>query len=339
MAESTQPHDLDESDVSLLDALHVSPRASFEQLAEVLGVSAATVSRRWQRLSATGRAWVSSTPGPRLAVSAAVWEAECAPGRAMDVAGVVATLPQVASVYVTAGDADLTAIVLASDMSALSELVVDRLPTIAGLVRARSRIVHSWYSDVRWRLGVISPSQEQSIGAGHPNRSARRTEALDAEDRALYVALQRNGRAHYRDLAQQLGVTEHLVKRRFTSLTRRGLLAFRTDFTRNEGGWPVQLMLWLAVPDDQLAAVGGEIAGWRETRICLAALGAANLFVNAQLHSLADLDQIADRLRGRLPHAVVVERRMVLRAVKSWGRLLDRSGRAVGVVPVDLWPP
>lgn len=31
------------------------------------------------------------------------------------------------------------------------------------------------------------------------------------------------------------------------------------------------------------------------------------------------------------------DRRTVMRPVKSWGRILDRYGRAADVVPVDLW--
>ncbi|MGW4393808.1 hypothetical protein ACWEHA_00855 [Amycolatopsis nivea] len=35
----------------------------------------------------------------------------------------------------------------------------------------------------------------------------------------------------------------------------------------------------------------------------------------------------------------VADQRVVLRPLKSWGRVLDRRGPAVGVVPVDLWAP
>jgi len=35
----------------------------------------------------------------------------------------------------------------------------------------------------------------------------------------------------------------------------------------------------------------------------------------------------------------VLDTRVVLRSVKSWGRLLGLDGRAQDVVPVDLWAP
>lgn len=335
--------DVDELDMTLLDALHVNPRASFEQLGSALGVSSVTAGRRWQRLADTRRAWVSSVPGPRLALSAAIYEVECAPGHAGRVGRAMAELPQVASVYLTAGTFDLAALVLAPDMGALSELLLDRLVGIDGISRVRASVVTDWFSDARWRLGAISDVQERSVRTGQEAEADSwrgdgvRTLDFSAPDRALYLALQRDGRARYVDLAESLGTSEQLVKRRLTRLVRDGALTFRTDFTRTEGGWPTQLVLWLLVPDPLLTEIGSEIAQWRETRICLSVLGPANLFLKLQLHRLADLGPLFDRLRVTLRTGTVADRRMVLRAVKSWGRLLDDSGRGTGVIPVDPW--
>ncbi|MFJ9369025.1 hypothetical protein ACIRRA_32015 [Nocardia sp. NPDC101769] len=57
----------------------------------------------------------------------------------------------------------------------------------------------------------------------------------------------------------------------------------------------------------------------------------------AQVHRIADLSAILGRIATALTDAVVVDQRLVLRAFKSWGRLLDSSGRAAGVVPVNPW--
>jgi DNA-binding Lrp family transcriptional regulator len=339
-APAERVRDVDELELALLDAMHVNPRASFEQLGTVLEVSAVTAARRWQRLTRDRRAWVSSVPGPRSAMAAAIYEVECSPGRTDGVGRVLAALPQVASVYLTAGTFDIAALVVAPGMSALSELLLDRLSVIPGISRVRSSIVTNWYSDVRWRLGAISTSQELSVrgeDAARDRASEPRTLRFDQEDRELYLALQHDGRARYVDLAETLGTSEQLVKRRLGRLTGTGMLAFRTDFTRTDGGWPTQLVLWLLVPDDRLAEVATEIAQWRETRICASALGPANLLVKLQLHRLDDVEPLFARIRDTLPAATVADRRLVLRPVKSWGRLLDAEGRCEQVVPVDLW--
>jgi hypothetical protein len=39
------------------------------------------------------------------------------------------------------------------------------------------------------------------------------------------------------------------------------------------------------------------------------------------------------------PGVAVLDTRVVLRSVKSWGRLLGPDGHAREIVPVDLWAP
>ncbi|WP_433684923.1 Lrp/AsnC family transcriptional regulator [Nocardia sp. CA-119907] len=337
-AERPTQRGVDEVDVMLLDALHVNPRVSFERLGPALGISPVTAARRWQRLSESGRAWVSSVPGPQVALTAAVYEVRAQPGRILDLAHALAVVPQVVSVYATDGAFDLHTLVLAETTQALSTLLLEQLPRIPGIARAQSHIGMEWYSGIHWRLGAMDTDQQQSVAEPDDNRRrSNRNRTLEPEDRDLFLALQRDGRARFRDLARELDTSEHLVRRRLDSLVRRGMLGFRTDFTRGEGGWPTEFVLWLSVPHHQLVAAGAEIAGWPQTRICLSAVGSANLMLMAQVHQVGGLTDVLERIRRTLPDAVVVDQRLVLRAYKSWGRLLDSAGHAIGVVPVDPW--
>jgi DNA-binding Lrp family transcriptional regulator len=330
---------IDEFDISLLDALHVNPRSSYEQLAAALDVAAGTVARRWRRMTDAGTAWVSSVPGPHVAMFGAVFEARAVAGHIDHVAHKLAASPNVASVYVTTGGFDLVALVLADQLDTLNRLLLDDLPRLPQIEQARSSIGIDWYSGARWRLGAISRQQANAVrldsDGGRP--IAARTQALSAQDRALYLALQYDGRAGYRDLARGLDSSEYQVRRRISALERRGMLTFRTDFARGPGGWAIQLALWLAVPQDELTEVGAEIAGWRQTRICLSIIAPANLIVITQLHHLAEAEPLFDRIRAQWPRVQVPDQRVVLRRVKSWGRLLDRDDRAIDVVPVDPW--
>ncbi|HEY4024930.1 MAG TPA: Lrp/AsnC family transcriptional regulator [Candidatus Dormibacteraeota bacterium] len=335
-------YSIDEVDVALLDALHVNPRASFERLGTALGITPVTAARRWRRLAASGRAWVSSVPGPRLAMTAAVCEIEACPGRAESVGRALAALPQVASVYLTDGEFGVHAMVFADDMTSLSMLLLDEIPRVPGVIRGRSHIGVEWFSGVRWRLGAISSDQQRSVTgaeAGEDRNRGSRTRVFDAPEHALYLALQHDGRASFRDLARALDTPEHQVRRRMASLVRRGMLSFRTDFARGEGGWPAELVLWLAVPCDQLEQVGLELGGWPETRVCMSTVGTANVLLMAQVHQLSDLGRILERLRTAFHAVRVCDQRVVLRPLKSWGRLLDPAGHATGVVPVDPWAP
>jgi DNA-binding Lrp family transcriptional regulator len=83
------------------------------------------------------------------------------------------------------------------------------------------------------------------------------------------------------------------------------------------------------------------LVGYPETRFCVAVIGdgAVNLFVTMQLHNVSDLEPLIHRLSAEHPGVAVVDTRVVLRSVKSWGRLLGLDGRAQHVIPVDLWAP
>ena len=330
---------VDELDIALLDALHVNPLASFEELGTVLEVSPVTAARRWRRLVSTGRAWVSSAPGFQLPMRAALLEAECQPGAAPAVASEFALVPQVFSVNITTGKDNLYALVVAADQPLLAELIVDTLPAVAGLNRVQSALITNLFSGTRWRLGGLSPDQVRAVTpeSAKPNPAHQ----FDHFDRKLFLALQRDGRLSFRDLAAVVGRPEPTVRRRLGLLTHSGMLVFRTDFARVEAGWPTAVALKLSVTGSAVTAVGRTLVGYPETRFCVAAIGggAANLFVTMQLHNVSDLDPVIHRLSAEHPGVAVLGTRVVLRSVKSWGRLLGLDGRAQHVVPVDLWAP
>ena len=328
---------VDELDVALLDALHLNPLASFEDLGTVLEVSPVTAARRWRRLVSTGRAWVSSAPGPELPLKAALFEAECEPGAAPAVADKFASIPQVFSVNITTGQDNLYAFVIAADQPLLAALVVDTLPAIAGLNRVQSALMTELFSGTRWRLGGLSPDQVRAV-TPEPAKTNPAHE-FDEFDRELFLALQRDGRLSFRDLAAVVGRPEPTVRRRMGLLTQAGMLAFRTDFARVQAGWPTGVALKLRVNGSPVAAVGRALVRYPETRFCVAVTGAgaANIFVTMQLHNVSDLDPVIHRLSAEHPGVAVLDTRVVLRSVKSWGRLLGLDGHARDVVPVDLW--
>jgi DNA-binding Lrp family transcriptional regulator len=330
---------VDELDVALLDALHLNPLASFEELGAVLEISPVTAARRWRRLVSSGRAWVSSAPGPQLPMRAALFEAECQPGAAATVATEFASIPQVFSVNITTGQDNLYAFVVAADQPLLAALVVDTLPAIAGLNRVQSSLMTQLFSGTRWRLGGLSPDQVRAVTPepAKPNPAHE----FDGFDRELFLALQRDGRLSFRDLAAALARPEPTVRRRLGLLTHAGLLAFRTDFARVQAGWPTAVALKLSVDGSAVAAVGRTLVRYPEIRFCVAVTGggAAKLFVTMQLHNVTDLDQVIHRLSAEHPGVAVLDTRVVLRCVKSWGRLLGLDGRAQDIVPVDLWAP
>jgi DNA-binding Lrp family transcriptional regulator len=328
---------VDELDIALLDALHLNPQASFEELGRVLEISPVTAARRWRHLVSTGRAWVSSAIGPRLPMRAALFEAECKPGSVASVVRKFASMPQVFSVNITTSKNNVYALLVAADQALLSELIVDVLPAVPGLQRVQSSLITELFSGTGWRLGGLSPSQARAV-APEPGVTGQAHE-FDEFDRDLFLALQHDGRLSCRDLATAVGQPEPAVRRRLGLLTRSGLLAFRTDFARVEAGWLTAVAVKLDVNGSELDAVGRTLVQYPETRFCAATVGAgtARVFVTMQLHDLRALDGVISRVLAEHPGVLVLDTRVILRSVKSWGRLLGPDGHAREIVPVDPW--
>jgi DNA-binding Lrp family transcriptional regulator len=230
-------------------------------------------------------------------------------------------------------------LVVAADQPLLAELLVDTLPAVSGLNRVQSALLTQLFSGTRWRLGGLSPDQVRAV-TPEPAKTNPPHE-FDAFDRELFLVLQRDGRLSLRDLAAAAGRPEPTVRRRMSLLTKAGMLVFRTDFARVQAGWPTAVALKLSVTGSAVAAVGRTLVRYPETRFCVAVTGggAADIFVTMQLHNVSDLDPVVHRLSAEHPGVAVLDRRVVLRSVKSWGRLLGLDGRAQDVVPVDLWAP
>ncbi|BBZ48865.1 Lrp/AsnC family transcriptional regulator [Mycobacterium heidelbergense] len=330
--------DVDEVDIAVLDALHVNPRASFDEIGRVLDISGVTAARRWRRLVDGGYAWVSSAIGPRFPAVGALLEAECEPGAAQSVADRLAAIAQVFSVHITTGRYNVYALVAAADQPGLARLLIDVLPGIPAIRSVQTATVFQMFSGTYWRLGAISARQAREVAPPAP-RPVRHV--FDEFDRRLYLSLQRDGRLSYRDLAAELGRSETSVRRRLEVLTGSGSVTFRADFARAVAGWPTSAVLTLRLASDTAVAdVGRALVPWPETRVCAAIIGGpAHLFVTVQVHEAGALAEFSARLHETFPGATVLSTQMVLRPVKSFGRLLDADGRARDMVPVDPWAP
>ncbi|MEU6199319.1 Lrp/AsnC family transcriptional regulator [Streptomyces sp. NPDC047061] len=348
---------LSEDELALVNALQLSPRASWTELGRALGVDPVTVARRFQRLTAQGTAWVSFSPGPRLLeqICVAYVVIDCAPGATARVAGALGTHPHMVTIERTASGHDILATVATRDLPALSRYTLDLLPHLPGITAVRSRIVtHMFTEGGHWRIAALAPAQRARLTAPPsstratttPTATATATTAtattaarrpLASVDRALAVRLAHDGRATYQALARDLGVSLSTAKRRVEALTRHGLLRFRCDFARPLGGWPVAVTFWARVPPADLPEIGQSLIRLPETRNCAAISGPQNLILQASLHSVSDILRLETHLATTHPTLDIADRVVTLRQDKLLGRLLDAHGRSVGVVPADLW--
>ncbi len=271
-----------------------------------------------------------------MPVTGAVIEAECEPGQSHKAAAALAELPPVFSVHMISGASQFYALVTSVEGLTLSRLLVDQMPALPGLRRVRSSLMSTWFTRTDWRLGGISSTKEGELRPEEPEAPAA-FRPFDDFDMELFLALQDDGRYGYRELAARLGRSEQAVKRRLTALIRQGQISFRTDFVRVKAGWPIHVALWMRVPDENVAEVGSQLRNWPETRVCTSLVSDKNLFATMQVHGLPELERTLARVRRTWNDVEIADRQVILRSVKSWGRLLDEDGYAIGVVPVNPW--
>ncbi|GLY70653.1 Lrp/AsnC family transcriptional regulator [Amycolatopsis taiwanensis] len=331
---------LNETDLALVNALQINPRAPWSLVGRTLGIGATTAVRRWQRLVDAGSAWMSAYPGGDLArrLGLAFAQIVCAPGKQLEVAQAIAADAHVPTVDYVAGNYDLLAHVVTPGLTEVSDYVVHRLSRVPGVVHARTLVSPKVFSEgSRWQVRAISPEQRKTLRA----RASRPTPgtAFTELDRALLLALGENGRAACSELATRLGVSASTVRRHVDALLAAGSVRLRCEIARGQSPAQVTALLSLRVPPDQLETTARWFGLLPEVRMCAAVSGSANLFVTAWLPSASDVVSLESGLVTKLPRLEIIDRALVLRPVKLMGHLLDAAGRSTGRVPLDFWSP
>lgn len=331
-------NELRELDLALVNALQIAPRAPWRLIGEVLEVNPVTAARHWDRLSADGLAWVTAYGAPSLmrSMSFALVAVNCTADRVHDVAAALADDPQAVTVAHTVGTCDLLVTVWTQDLPTLSHYLLRRLNALPGVVSSRTSVAREMFVEgSRWRLGSLSPAQRHRLRDGAPGRTG--SAELRPEDRRLAVALGRDGRASYEELAAVTGASPSTVRRRLYRLLDGGALTLRCEISRAVSGRPVAATLWIDVPHHRLTDVAAHLAQLPQTRMCAAVVGHSDLALTVWLRSVEELQPLEMEIAAAVPDLVVAERTLTLRHVKLMGRVLRDDGRAARVVPLDIW--
>lgn len=150
-----------ELDLALVNALQLRPRASWSELSPLLGVTAGTLARRWDRLTREGLAWVYAAPGREFTRNrcTAFVLLRCLPQERARLLARLSALPEAVTIEVTApGSSDLLLDVLAPDLPSLSRFLTRELDQLPGIVSVSALFATSLYVEgSRWRLRSSTP--------------------------------------------------------------------------------------------------------------------------------------------------------------------------------------
>ncbi len=332
---------LSEDDLALITALQAEPRASWAAVSRVTGLSAATAARHWERLTSSGIAWVTASPGQVTwsAHCVAYVEVTCAAGATVDVAHTLVGDPHALTVEITAGSADLFLTVATTSLDSMSRYLLQRVDKIPGITHTNSRISTGLYHDgAHWRLDALprrrpASSDPATQTAHHGDPLAHLTDV----DRELFVQLGLDGRATYAQLSHRLGISEATARRRTEHLVRTGAISLRAEVAASRVGWPVSAIMSMEVPVSVLGEAARTVARLRQTRLSATLAGRPSLIVVVWLKHIDQIHDLERRLVDAIPGMQVQNRLTVLQTVKRMGRILDADGHAIGVVPMSHW--
>jgi Lrp/AsnC family transcriptional regulator, regulator for asnA, asnC and gidA len=137
-----------------------------------------------------------------------------------------------------------------------------------------------------------------SISKTQPRRGpVSRPRQLDAVDRAIIEALQRNGREPFRRIAAALGVSEATVRARYARLVDDDILQV-TGVTNPLGlGFDAQAMVGVRTAGAP-EPVAEEIARWEEAGYVVVTAGQFDVLVELLCVDRRHLLELTNRIRG-----------------------------------------
>lgn len=324
-----------EEDFALVHALQLHPRASWSGLSPVLDAAPVTLARRWQRLRASGHAWVTSYPVVRDDVmQVALVEVDCAPGRLDDVVATLEAEPSVMTIEHAARGRDLLLTVNSPSFPQLSGLVLDRLGRVPGVASTRTHLAAGVHVEgSRWRLDALDAGQIDAVRAlrqADEGPGGAPVDLLGPVYRPIVRELGADGRAGAADVAARIGRPASTVRRQLAALVRSGSLVFRCEVAQLLTRWPICVTWWIRLPIDDVGDAVRRIRGDPRVRLCLSLTGPANFLVTAWTRTVPELVAMQSALEHALPAAEIVDTSVILRTRKRMGRLLHPDGRSTG---------
>jgi DNA-binding Lrp family transcriptional regulator len=308
---------IDDLDRQLAQCLGMDGRASFSQLAEVLGVSDQTVARRYRRLRSAGVLRVVGLKA-RKQLGSLGWflRIRCVPGAGPAIAAALARRADTAWIQLLSGNTEVLC-TLRGDAREDREALLAKLPRGERIVDVTAHsLLHMFTGgpDALGFLQVLPALRVESLR--QPVRADSHVE-LGELDYALFDALGVDGRASHAELAATTGWSESTVRRRMDQLRAVGVLYFDVELDMPVFGFRSATWLWLSVPPADLAAAGEALAKFPEVAYAAATTGAANLAACVICRDETEFYEFLTAKAATLPGVQRVETAPIIRTVKQ----------------------
>ena len=321
---------LDDMDARVVAAVQRDPRASYAQLAALIGASETTVQRRLQRLRSSGAIAVIAVVDAQLCGlgDPALVYLTTEPRATLRVAHTLAARPDVRFVSIVNGHDDIVCELIVRDRTHLANVLLVELSVIDGVRSTSTAIVLRTYKTRdEWSRGLLADTGKDALD--HDAREAGfRPRPLDDLDRLLIAALREDGRRSFVDLAAELGISETAVARRHRALIEAGQLGVIALVDPLIMGFGVEGFLHFKIDPSRIESVARFLSRRREVRYLSATAGHSDLSCEAIFRDNTSLHEFITGVMGDVMGIREIEVDLELQTIKRAFRLL-----------VDVDPP
>ena len=316
---------LDDMDARVVAAVQRDPRASYAQLAALIGASETTVQRRLQRLRSSGAIAVIAVVDAQLCGlgDPALVYLTTEPRATLRVAHTLAARPDVRFVSIVNGHNDIVRelIVLRPHRTVANVLLVEL--SVIDWVRSTSTaiVLRTYKTRDEWSRGLLADTGKDALD--HDAREAgSRPRPLDDLDRLLIAALREDGRRSFVDLAAELGISETAVARRHRALIEAGQLGVIALVDPLIMGFGVEGFLHFKIDPSRIESVARFLSRRREVRYLSATAGHSDLSCEAIFRDNTSLHEFITGVMGDVMGIREIEVDLELQTIKRAFRLL-----------------
>jgi DNA-binding Lrp family transcriptional regulator len=294
----------DDLDRRIIALLRTDGRASWTEIASKVGTSVATVSRRGQRLLGEGIVRVAVTPVAAYPGHGSTFfvRIACRSGYAAQVAEQLSSRANIRFLALVSGPYDFAAEVCVDARSSLVHSLITEIEETEGIEWTQTNpILHEYKvaQDWTWQL-LVGESTGSTITDPHACDESH----MDDLDHKIIEVMRDRGRAPFSVVAEQVGLDETTVGRRFEAMLSRGCIHVTTLAPAAALGFTPEVLLNLNVSPRRLRDVSLELCSFVGVRFVAATLSGSLLCemiqpTNAALFSfLTETLATIDGVRG-----------------------------------------
>jgi DNA-binding Lrp family transcriptional regulator len=290
-------------DQQIAAALQLNGRATWREIAGLLGTSESTVARHARALLEAGviRTTVAADPLRCGTGYPVLLKFACAPGHAGEVAGALTARPDVRFLALVTGPFDVVAEVIVPSRDVLAHIVIDEMTALPGLLRTTSEtILRTFKMAYDWSRPLLESVVPVPRPASIDVRAPVPAVTLDEVDDGLIDALRGDARRSHQELAELEGISESAARRRVDHLIGTGAVTPVVLVDPEFLGYGVEVLFDLRVDLARLEDVASALVERPEVRYLSAASGDSDLVGEVILRTHDDLYRFRTRVLGAL---------------------------------------